>query len=47
MTVTLWINGRVYCPACQIVRWVIQHPEAIIICDQCGGPTVKACGDEG
>lgn len=45
-TVTEWINGRVYCPTCNRVAWVIAHPEAIIACRYCEGPTRKACGDE-
>lgn len=43
---TLWVNGRVFCRVCQLVRWVIKHPEAIVVCDRCGGSTVPASGDE-
>lgn len=44
--VTYWVNGRVYCPACKIVRQVVKHPDAIVTCGRCNGPTEPACGDE-
>lgn len=43
---TVWVNGRVYCPVCQIVRQVIAVPDAEIRCGRCGGPTTQASGDE-
>ena len=43
---TEWVNGRVRCPVCNVVRWVIAHPDAEIRCMYCDGPTRKASGDE-
>jgi ribosomal protein S27E len=43
---THWIIGRAWCPACQVVRLIVAHPEAVIRCPRCEGPTIRACGDE-
>ena len=44
--VTEWINGRAACEACGFVGWVIHHPEAEVVCPKCGGPMIRAVGDE-
>jgi hypothetical protein len=43
---TSWVNGRVYCPACKIVRQVVAAPGAVIRCGRCEGPTEPGNGDE-
>ncbi len=41
-----FVIGRVWCEPCGIVAQVVRHPDAVITCPHCDGPTIEASGDE-